>query len=110
MRSGWKQAGVSWKVYQQEDNYGCNVLENFTTFRNAAQSSPLYTKGLARGPEGQFEYDAINDKLPAVSWIIPTGISPSIRITCRRLARRSSPASSTPSRPIRTCGRRRRSF
>ena len=27
---------------------------------------------MARGPEGQFEYDAIHDKLPAVSWIIPT--------------------------------------
>jgi phospholipase C len=27
---------------------------------------------MVRGPEGQFEYDAQNDKLPAVSWIIPT--------------------------------------
>ncbi len=66
-------AGISWKVYQQEDNYGCNMLESFTTFRNAAQTSPLYTKGMVRSPEGQFEYDARNDKLPAVSWIIPTG-------------------------------------
>jgi phospholipase C len=29
-------------------------------------------KGLMHGPEGQFEYDATNDRLPAVSWIIPT--------------------------------------
>jgi phospholipase C len=28
---------------------------------------------MVRGEEGQFEYDAMNDKLPAVSWIIPTG-------------------------------------
>ena len=27
---------------------------------------------MVREPEGKFEYDAINDKLPAVSWIIPT--------------------------------------
>jgi phospholipase C len=27
---------------------------------------------MAREPDGQFEYDAIHDKLPAVSWIIPT--------------------------------------
>jgi phospholipase C len=27
---------------------------------------------MLRGQEGTFEYDAINDKLPAVSWIIPT--------------------------------------
>jgi len=65
-------AGVSWKVYQQEDNYACNVLEEFKVFQNAPKNSPLYLKGMVRGAEGQFEYDAINDKLPAVSWIIPT--------------------------------------
>jgi phospholipase C len=76
---GWKtyperleEAGVSWKVYQQEDNYGCNMLENFSVFQQADKNSPLYTRGMVRGEEGQFEYDAINDKLPAVSWIIPT--------------------------------------
>lgn len=67
-----QEAGVSWKVYQQEDNYGCNLLETFKVFREAGKESPLYTKGMVRSPEGQFEYDAIHDKLPAVSWIIPT--------------------------------------
>jgi phospholipase C len=67
-----EQAGVSWKVYQQDDNYGCNMLENFKAFRQAGFDSPHRLKGLTHGPEGQFEYDAINDKLPAVSWIIPT--------------------------------------
>jgi phospholipase C len=67
-----EKAGVSWKVYQQDDNYGCNMLENFGAFRQAGYDSPLRLKGLTHGPEGQFEYDAINDRLPAVSWIIPT--------------------------------------
>jgi phospholipase C len=67
-----EQAGVSWKVYQQKDNYGCNLLETFKVFREAQKSSPLYTKGMERGDEGQFEHDARNDRLPAVSWIIPT--------------------------------------
>lgn len=67
-----QDAGISWKVYQQEDNYGCNMLENFKVFQQASQNSPLYQRGMLRGQEGQFEYDAINDKLPAVSWIIPT--------------------------------------
>jgi len=67
-----EEAGVSWKVYQQEDNYGCNVLELFKVFQQAPKSSPLYTRGMLRGQEGTFEYDAFNDKLPAVSWIIPT--------------------------------------
>ena len=67
-----ESAGVSWKVYQQEDNYGCNLLETFRTFRDARKGTPLYEKGMLRTPEGQFEYDALNDKLPAVSWIITT--------------------------------------
>ena len=67
-----EQAGVSWKVYQQTDNYGCNVLEYFEAFGRRRRGSPLYAKGVARGPEGQFESDAINDRLPTVSWIMPT--------------------------------------
>ena len=67
-----EEAGISWKVYQQEDNYGCNLLETFKAFKEAPKNSSLYNKGMLRGPEGQFEYDAMNDKLPAVSWIIPT--------------------------------------
>jgi phospholipase C len=67
-----EEAGITWKVYQQEDNYGCNMLENFKVFQQASRSSPLYRRGMLRGQEGHFEYDAINDKLPTVSWIIPT--------------------------------------
>jgi phospholipase C len=67
-----EEAGISWKVYQQEDNYGCNLLETFKTFKEAPKGSSLYSRGMVHSPEGQFEYDAINDKLPAVSWIIPT--------------------------------------
>jgi phospholipase C len=66
------QAGVSWKVYQQSDNYGTNVLETFKQFRTAGPGSPLHTKAMLRGPEGQFESDAKNDRLPTVSWIMPT--------------------------------------
>src|SRR5260370_21116784 len=67
-----QKAGVSWKVYQQQDNYGCNMLDHFATFKQADRDSALYTRGLVRDPEGKFEYDAINDNLPTVSWIITT--------------------------------------
>jgi phospholipase C len=69
-----ERAGVSWKVYQQKDNFGCNMLENFRAFRDASHGSPLHLKGLTAGPADQFERDAKNDKLPTVSWIIPTGV------------------------------------
>ena len=65
-------AGVSWKVYLQKDSYECNMMENFRIFQQAAAGSALYSRGMQVGPEGQFEYDAMHDKLPAVSWIIPT--------------------------------------
>jgi phospholipase C len=67
-----QDAGVSWKVYEQQDSYGCNMLKNFKVFQQAETGSALYTRGMQVDPEGQFEYDAMNDKLPAVSWIIPT--------------------------------------
>lgn len=65
-------AGVSWKVYQQEDDYGCNVLERFQSFKDAQPGSQLYERGVRPQPEGTFEDDARNDRLPAVSWIMPT--------------------------------------
>ncbi|HWC78951.1 MAG TPA: alkaline phosphatase family protein [Pseudonocardiaceae bacterium] len=65
-------AGVSWKVYQQQDNYGTNMLAEFKNFQDAKPGDPLYDKGIAYGPEGQFEYDARTGNLPAVSWILPT--------------------------------------
>ncbi len=69
-----EEAGISWKVYQQADNYGCNELEYFKAFKDARPGSPLYEKGMVREPEGKFEHDAMNDNLPTVSWIIPTAI------------------------------------
>lgn len=69
-----QKAGVSWKVYQQQDNYGCNMLEYFQAFQQSDPDSELYRRGMVRDPEGKFEHDAINDALPAVSWIIPTSV------------------------------------
>jgi len=65
-------AGVSWKVYQEVDNYGFNVLEYFDQYQNASTSSPLYQNAMKFYQPGQFEYDAIHDRLPAVSYILPT--------------------------------------
>jgi phospholipase C len=65
-------AGISWNVYQEADNYECNMLENFAQFQNALPGNPLYDHGMLRQPAGTFEDDAANDNLPQVSWIIPT--------------------------------------
>jgi phospholipase C len=65
-------AGISWKVYQENDNYGLNVLEFFDQYQAAGTSSPLYQQAMRFYEPGQFEYDAAHDQLPTVSWILPT--------------------------------------
>ncbi|MDX2023625.1 MAG: phospholipase C, phosphocholine-specific [Deltaproteobacteria bacterium] len=69
-------AGVSWRIYQEEDNYDNNALAWFKQFRDAPRSSPLYQNGMHRWPRSQFASDVRNNTLPAVSWILaPTEFS-----------------------------------
>jgi phospholipase C len=66
-----QQAGVSWKIYLEIDDYDLNIVEQFRQYQQAPQDSPLYRNGIATCPIGQFERDAGEGRLPAVSWIIP---------------------------------------
>jgi phospholipase C len=65
-------AGVSWQVYQEVDNYETNLLEMFASFQNAPVGSTLFQSGMRTFSPGQFEWDAMHDRLPAVSWLVPT--------------------------------------
>jgi phospholipase C len=66
------RAGVSWRVYQQDDTFGCNVLEQFAAFRRARRGSALAVDGRTHRSEFAFESDALSDRLPTVSWVICT--------------------------------------
>ncbi len=87
---------ISWKVYQEYDNYGCNALAYFPQFRNldlddpaqheryrrarawAGDSQALDAAGLpvntnppdAQALVDQIALDVRNGALPAVSWIV----------------------------------------
>ncbi len=80
-------AGVSWRVYQEFNNYGDNGLAYFANFRAIAPDSPLYQRGRAWVPganednaktsKGEhlvsaFAADVAADRLPQVSWIVPS--------------------------------------
>jgi phospholipase C len=65
-----ERAGVSWKVYQQQDNFDNNALAWFRQYLTARRSSPLYERGMVKGPAGAFEDDARHDRLPQVSWLV----------------------------------------
>jgi phospholipase C len=60
-------AGVSWQVYQEEDNYDDNALAWFKQFSNAPTSSPLWQRGMRKRPAEWFEADARAGRLPQVS-------------------------------------------
>ncbi|GAB7126752.1 phospholipase C, phosphocholine-specific [Silvimonas sp. JCM 19000] len=69
-------AGISWRVYQETDNFDDNALAWFNSFKNAATTSPLYINGMQRRAASAFANDVANDTLPAVSWILaPTALS-----------------------------------
>ena len=93
---GWKTyaerlqaAGVSWKLYQEYDNFGDNSLAFFAAFRGLAEGHPLRRGGRdwvegstpenaahSRGEHlvAAFARDVAADALPQVSWIVaPTG-------------------------------------
>jgi phospholipase C len=66
-------AGVDWQVYQDVNNGSeFNMLDLFKVFQEAAPSSPLFKSGIRRFGTGQFEWDAAHDRLPTVSWLMPT--------------------------------------
>lgn len=82
-----QDAGISWKVYQEYDNFNDNLLALFKNFRNIDKSSPLYRNGRSwvsesdpnpanrRRSDGEqlvqaFRRDLAAGSLPQVSWIV----------------------------------------
>jgi phospholipase C len=71
-----QRAGVSWQVYQEEDNYDDNALAWFKQIAGARPDSDLWQRAMRRRPAGTFEADARAGRLPQVSWLIaPTAQS-----------------------------------
>ncbi|WP_329137634.1 phospholipase [Streptomyces sp. NBC_01476] len=65
------EAGVSWKIYHQDGATGLPSLQHIAQYFNAQPGTPLHDQAMASSPLGQFEFDAKNDQLPTVSWLLP---------------------------------------
>ena len=78
-------AGVSWRVYQEYDNFSDNPLGYFPQFRNLDRSSRAYQRARSWAPGSgadnaettqarylieAFAADVAADRLPQVSWIV----------------------------------------
>jgi phospholipase C len=73
-----QKAGVSWQVYQNmADHFADNPLAGFRAFRDAyaerpGSSAALKERGLSTRDLDKLRDDVIEDRLPAVSWIVAT--------------------------------------
>ena len=65
-----QRAGISWQVYQEEDNFDDNALAWFKQFARAPVASPLWQRGMRKSAAGWFEQDARAGRLPQVSWLV----------------------------------------
>ena len=84
---GWKwetmgetleNAGISWKVYEEADNFDDNAFSWFASFQKSKPGSPLFDKGQARSVDliEDLRADLAAGKLPQVSWIVgPANVS-----------------------------------
>ncbi|GBQ13951.1 phosphocholine-specific phospholipase C [Swaminathania salitolerans] len=81
-----QDGGVTWKIYQEYDNFGDNPLASFRQFRNLDRNGWRYRQARAIVPgstqqnmhalDGRFlieafERDVASGALPQVSWIVP---------------------------------------
>ncbi|MCA1219015.1 alkaline phosphatase family protein [Streptomyces sp. 8L] len=68
------KAGVSFKFYHSNpDGTGVDQIHHMAQYMALAPDSELYRRTVATSPLGQFQYDAMNDSLPTVSWMFPPG-------------------------------------
>lgn len=83
-----EKAGIRWRIYQNpNDNWtgamhGCLAFESF---RTAQPGSPIYENGMRHWSLEHLKQDVLNDRLPQVSWILPS------RKDCEHPAGPSSP-------------------
>lgn len=67
-----QKAGVSWKVYQEPDNFDDNALAWFKPFINSQPGEPLFDRGMDRVSDltEAFRKDVVAGTLPTVSWLV----------------------------------------
>ena len=69
-----EQAGIPWRIYQDPNNNWTGAMHGglaFASFRGCQPGSGLYERGMSRHTLEALADDVKNDRLPAVSWILP---------------------------------------
>jgi phospholipase C len=66
-----QRAGISWRIYHDLDDYGCNVCKYFVQYQTAPRNSPLREAALRNRPFYELLWDLRTGNIPQVSWIVP---------------------------------------
>lgn len=65
------RAGITWRVYHDLDDYGCNVCQYFTQYQKAPQNSSLWQNAMRNRPFYELLWDLRTGNIPQVTWIVP---------------------------------------
>ena len=66
-----ERAGISWRIYHDLDDYGCNVCRYFTQYHDLPQTSGLFENALRDRPLYELLRDLKTGNIPQVTWIVP---------------------------------------
>jgi phospholipase C len=66
-----ERAGISWRVYHDLDDYGCNSCQYFAQYRDLPHKSELYENAMRDRPFYELLWDLKTGNIPQVSWIVP---------------------------------------
>jgi phospholipase C len=69
-----EHAGVDWRIYQDPNNNWTGAMHGglaFASFRECKPGSGLYERGMRRHTLQQLASDVRENRLPAVSWVLP---------------------------------------
>jgi phospholipase C len=66
-----ERAGISWRVYHDNDDYGCNVCRYFIKYQQASTTSSLYHNAMQDRPLYELLWDIKTGNIPQITWIVP---------------------------------------
>lgn len=66
-----QRAGITWRIYHELDDYGCNVCKHFPAFADASAGSELYENAMRTRSLAELLDDLRHGNIPQVTWILP---------------------------------------
>jgi phospholipase C len=71
-----QRAGISWRIYHDLDDYGCNSCQYFAQYKDLPYRSDLYENAMRNRPLYELLWDLKTGNIPQVTWIVmPSTVS-----------------------------------